>query len=38
VPNRRVLRTGTLHLIVAVTDSGTPALTRYQRVIVTVNP
>ena len=38
VPNRRVLRTGTLHLIVAVTDSGTPALTRYQRVIVTVTP
>jgi hypothetical protein len=38
VPNRRVLRTGTLHLIVAVTDTGVPALTRYQRVIVSVNP
>ena len=28
----------TMHFIVAVTDTGTPALTRYQRVIVTVNP
>jgi hypothetical protein len=33
-----VLRQGTLHIILAVTDNGTPALTRYQRVIVTVNP
>ena len=31
-------RPGTIHLILAVTDNGTPALTRYQRVIVTVNP
>ena len=38
VPNRRILRTGTRHLIVAVTDFGTPALARYQRVIVTVTP
>ncbi|GGZ23700.1 hypothetical protein GCM10007049_15870 [Echinicola pacifica] len=30
--------TGTIHLICAVTDSGTPALTRYTRIIVTVNP
>jgi hypothetical protein len=28
----------TLHLILAVTDNGLPALTRYQRVIVTVFP
>jgi hypothetical protein len=28
----------TMHLIVAVTDRGTPPLTRYQRVIVTVQP
>ena len=31
-------RAGTLHIILAVTDNGTPPLTRYQRVIVTVNP
>lgn len=30
-------RPGTMHFIVAVTDNGTPALTRYQRVMVTVN-
>lgn len=30
--------TGTLHIILAVTDHGTPRLTRYQRVIVTVEP
>jgi hypothetical protein len=29
-------RAGTLHFILAVTDSGSPALTRYRRVIVTV--
>jgi hypothetical protein len=28
----------TLHIILAVTDNGVPALTRYQRVIVTVFP
>jgi hypothetical protein len=38
VPTRNVLRTGTLHIILAVTDSGTPALTRYRRVIVNVTP
>jgi hypothetical protein len=38
VPTRRVLRNGTMHFIVAVTDHGTPALTRYQRVIVNVSP
>ena len=38
VPTSRVLRNGTMHIILAVTDRGTPPLTRYQRVIVTVNP
>jgi hypothetical protein len=28
----------TIHLILEVTDNGTPALTRYQRVIVSVTP
>lgn len=31
-------RSGTMHIILAVTDNGTPALTRYQRVIVNVLP
>ena len=31
-------RLGTMHIILAVTDNGTPSLTRYKRVIVTVNP
>jgi len=31
-------RLGTLHIILAVTDNGTPALTRYKRVIFTVMP
>jgi len=31
-------RNGTLHVILAVTDDGVPALTRYQRVVVTVAP
>lgn len=30
--------TGTIHIILAVTDHGTPRLTRYQRVIVNVVP
>jgi hypothetical protein len=30
--------TGTMHIILAVTDHGTPRLTRYQRVIVDVQP
>lgn len=29
-------RLGTMHIIVAVTDNGTPALTRYKRVIIDV--
>lgn len=40
VPSSRVMApgTGTMHVILAVTDHGTPRLTRYQRVIVTVQP
>jgi len=38
VPTNRVLRTGTMHIILAVTDTGKPPLTRYQRVIVEVKP
>ncbi|QEG34166.1 DUF1593 domain-containing protein [Bythopirellula goksoeyrii] len=40
VPDGRVMPpgTGTMHIILAVTDDGTPRLTRYQRVIVTVGP
>lgn len=38
VPTERVLRHGTMHIILAVTDQGEPALTRYQRVVVTVQP
>ncbi|MGG1553410.1 nucleoside hydrolase-like domain-containing protein [Paenibacillus ferrarius] len=37
VPIDRVLRNGTIHIILAVTDKGTPALTRYRRVIVNVD-
>ena len=36
IPTARVLRNGTLHLILAVTDNGSPNLTRYARVIVNV--
>lgn len=40
VPTGRVMLpgTGTMHIILAVTDNGEPALTRYRRVIVTVIP
>lgn len=40
VPTGRVMPpgTGTLHIILAVTDHGTPRLTRYQRVVVDVVP
>jgi len=37
-PASRVLRSGTMHIILAVTDRGSPPLTRYQRVLVTVAP
>ena len=38
IPDRRVMPpgTGTIHVILAVTDHGKPRLTRYQRVIVNV--
>ena len=36
VPTNRVLHDGTMHIILAVTDGGTPPLTHYRRVIVTV--
>ena len=38
VPTRRVMPpgTGTIHIILAVTDTGAPPLTRYRRVIVDV--
>lgn len=40
VPATRVMPpgTGTMHFILAVTDHGTPRLTRYRRVIVNVAP
>lgn len=34
----RVTRPETVHVILAVTDRGLPQLTRYQRVIVTIDP
>jgi hypothetical protein len=39
VPENRVMPpgTGTIHIILAVTDHGSPRLTRYQRIIVTVS-
>jgi hypothetical protein len=40
VPATRLMpqATGTMHVVLAVTDHGTPRLTRYRRVIVTVMP
>jgi hypothetical protein len=40
VPSGRVMPPGrgTMHIVLAVTDHGTPRLTRYQRVIVDVEP
>lgn len=34
----KVNKTETMHMILAVTDDGTPSLTRYQRVIINVMP
>jgi hypothetical protein len=34
----RVTKPETMHIVLAVTDHGTPPLTRYQRVIVTIVP
>lgn len=36
VPTARLFRMGEMHVIVAVTDQGTPAITRYRRVIIDV--
>ncbi len=36
VPTDRVLRGGSIHIILAVTDKGVPALTRYHRTIIDV--
>ncbi|MDC7232758.1 MAG: DUF1593 domain-containing protein [Spirochaetales bacterium] len=36
VPVERVFSKGTIHIILALTDNGVPALTRYKRVIVEV--
>jgi hypothetical protein len=40
VPTSRVMApgTGSMHVILAVTDHGTPRLTRYRRVVITVTP
>jgi hypothetical protein len=38
VPTRGVWKYGSLHVILAVTDHGTPRLTRYRRVVVTIVP
>jgi hypothetical protein len=34
----RVTRPETIHVVLALSDQGTPPLTRYQRVIITVQP
>jgi hypothetical protein len=34
----KVIKPETMHVVLSVTDKGTPPLTRYQRVIVTVYP
>lgn len=38
VPTKRIMspQIGTMHIILAVTDHGTPRLTRYKRIIVTI--
>ena len=33
---KNAFKAGTIHFILAVTDGGRPALTRYQRVIINV--
>ncbi len=38
VPTNRVLRNGTIHIILSAKDSGSPCLTRYKRVIINVVP
>ena len=36
VPTERVFSNGTIHIILALSDSGTPSLTRYKRVIINI--
>ena len=36
VPDKRIFKTGDLHVILAVTDNGSPQLTRYKRVIINI--
>lgn len=38
IPTDRVFRLGELHVILAVTDTGEPPITRYHRLIVDVRP
>ncbi|MBO8131860.1 MAG: DUF1593 domain-containing protein [Candidatus Marinimicrobia bacterium] len=38
VPTKRVFSYGTMHIILEITDTGKPPLTRYKRVIVDVKP
>jgi hypothetical protein len=38
VPDSRLFRLGEIHVILAVTDSGAPPITRYRRVVVDVRP
>lgn len=37
IPTERVFKNGTIHIILAVTDHGSPPLTRYKRVIINVS-
>ena len=36
IHNKRIMHLGDIHVILAVTDNGSPRLTRYRRVIITV--
>ena len=36
IPNKRIAQLGDMHVILAVTDNGSPRLTRYKRVIIDV--
>lgn len=38
VPDSRLFRMGEMHVVLAVTDQGAPALTRYRRMIIDVRP
>lgn len=36
IPSKRIFHLGDIHVILSVTDNGAPALTRYKRLIITV--